>query len=109
MKIYIAGKITNDSDYKIKFSGAQKFYEDQGYIVLNPAILPSNMNQEDYTKICLAMIDVADVVSFLPDYEESPGAMLEFNYCNYVGKDKRLYKNDYLVAHFLDQNKKIEK
>ena len=34
----------------------------------------------------LAMIDSADMVAFLPDWEDSPGARLEHDYCEHVGK-----------------------
>ncbi len=37
-------------------------------------------------RICFAMLDSANVVAFLPDYELSKGAMLEWSYCQYVGK-----------------------
>lgn len=37
MKIYIAGKITGDPDYRAKFADAQRQIEAQGHIVLNPA------------------------------------------------------------------------
>lgn len=35
-KIYIAGKITGDPDYKTKFNTAAEAYKKKGYIVLNP-------------------------------------------------------------------------
>jgi hypothetical protein len=44
------------------------------------------MTRADYMRICLAMIDIADYIEFLPDYMESPGAMLELRYCEYIGK-----------------------
>ena len=43
-------------------------------------------------KICFAMIDVADEVYFLPDWEESGGAQLEKAYCDYIGKPYSLPK-----------------
>lgn len=87
MKIYIAGKITGDKDYRRKFNEAALKYSKNGEnVVLNPSILPDGMFPEDYMKICLAMIDCADVVVFLSDWTESKGAMVEFEYCNYIGK-----------------------
>ena len=32
------------------------------------------------------MIDAADAVVFLPKWDESQGACLEFEYCRYTGK-----------------------
>lgn len=86
-KIYIAGKITGDPDYQLKFMKARTQLMKQGDIVLSPAVLPSGMEPADYMKICFAMINVADAVAFLPDYARSQGAMLELAYCNYIHKE----------------------
>lgn len=86
MKIYIAGKITGDPQYREKFSWAQKRLEDQGHTVLNPATLQDGLKPADYMKMCLVMIDRADQVCFLPDYTESRGAVIEQAYCEYTGK-----------------------
>ena len=87
MKIYIAGKITGDPGYRDKFATAEIQLGWQGNTVLNPAELPEGMTPADYMRICLAMIDVADVVVFLPDAKDSAGARLEKAYCEYVGKE----------------------
>ena len=86
-KIYIAGKITGDPDYKAKFDAAAEDYKKKGYIVLNPSWMPQGMQPSDYMRICFAMIDTADKVAFLPGYEQSSGAQLELQYCFYVDKD----------------------
>lgn len=90
MKIYIAGKITGDPNYKDKFQRAEKLLVSQGHIVLNPAILPEGMQPKDYMDICFAMIRAADQVVFIPDCFESEGARLEYNWCCYTGKPKRI-------------------
>ena len=91
MKVYIAGKITGDGNYREKF---RKFAEQlSGYtgdIVLTPAELPEGMSRADYMRICFAMIDTADCVVLLPDWTDSPGARLEAEYCLYTGK--RVYR-----------------
>lgn len=91
-KVYIAGKITGDDDYVDKFysyeTDVSKLYE----VVLNPADLPSGMAPADYMRICFAMIDTADAVMFIPDWEQSEGAKLEHQYCKYIGKPV-LYMN----------------
>ena len=89
-KIYIAGKITGDPDYKTKFDAAAERYKKEGYAVLNPACLPKGMQKADYMRICFAMIDTADVVAFLPGYKSSIGAQLELQYCFYIDKDVKL-------------------
>ena len=86
MKIYIAGKITGDRGYKAKFGAAAKALEDAGHVVLNPAIMPAGLTDGDYMRISMAMLEAADVALFLPDHEESRGAMLEWQWCQYVGK-----------------------
>ena len=86
MKVYIAGKITGDSEYFAKFGKAQVKLVNQGYIVLNPADLPEGMSAADYMRICFAMIDAADFCVFLSDWEESRGTRIERAYCEYIGK-----------------------
>ena len=86
MKIYIAGKVTGDRTYRQKFTAQKVKLEEDGHIVLNPAQLPEGMKPSDYMRICLAMIDSADYVVFLPDWRESAGARLEMGYCRYIGK-----------------------
>ena len=42
-------------------------------------------------RIALAMLEASDLAVFLPDYQESRGAMLEWAYCQRIGKDCALY------------------
>lgn len=90
MKIYIAGKITGDPEYRRKFSAAAEVYrhpdEATEYAILNPAELPEGMEPGDYMRVCLAMIDTCDAAVFLPDWQRSAGAQIERAYCRYVGK-----------------------
>lgn len=86
MKIYIAGKITGDKGYKAKFRAAAKALEETGHTVLNPTTIPAGLSNADGMRICFAMMDAADVVLFLRDYQESQGAMLEWQWCQYVEK-----------------------
>ena len=86
MKAYIAGKISGDPKYYEKFQTAETALTWEKFIVLNPAELPKGMRPGDYMRVCFAMIDIADVVAFLPDWEDSRGARLEHDYCEYIGK-----------------------
>lgn len=86
MKIYIAGKITGDENYREKFAAAEKALRDKGHIPLNPATQPEGLRKEDYMRVCFAMLETADLVLFLEDYKESKGAMLEKAWCEYMGK-----------------------
>ena len=57
----------------------------------NPATLPDGLTDGDYMRICMAMVDAADLAVFLPDYQESRGAMVEWAYCQRIGKDCAMY------------------
>ena len=85
-KIYIAGKIAGDPTHKDKFERIQKDLEAEGYVVLNPAVLPEGLSAADYMRIRFAMIDTADAVAFIEGFFDSPGAMLELEYCKHVKK-----------------------
>lgn len=73
MKIYIAGKITGDPDYKAKFNRVRELIEAEGFTVLHSTGLPLGLSPADYMRVCFAMMDSADVVVFLPDWRESRG------------------------------------
>lgn len=81
MKIYIAGKIAGDRRYRAKFREAAKALEAAGHVVLNPATLPDGLTDGDYMRIALAMLEASDLAVFLPDYQESRGAMVEWAWC----------------------------
>lgn len=85
-KIYLAGKITGDNDYYLKFLKKETHFRNMEKVVLNPAMLPEGMRHEDYMHICLPMIDVADKVYFMSDWVESKGAKMEHDYCIARGK-----------------------
>ena len=80
MKLYLAGKITGDPNYKEKFLRAQKALEEQGHLVMNPANLTEGFPWEDCMPICFAMIDASEATAMLPDWADSQGAMLEQEY-----------------------------
>lgn len=86
MKIYIAGKITGDKGYREKFAVVEAALWAQGFTVINPEVLPEGMRPADYMRICFAMVDIADEVVFLPDWQESQGANLEMALCQYIKK-----------------------
>ena len=48
MKVYIAGKITGDPNYRDKFIAGKRAMELEGFTVLTPSVLPDGMQPEDY-------------------------------------------------------------
>lgn len=86
MKVYIAGKITGNPNYRAQFADEAERIRAAGHIVLNPAELPEGMEPGDYMRICLAMIDAADEVAFLPSWDGSNGSRIEMVYADYCGK-----------------------
>lgn len=86
MKVYIAGKINGDPDYREKFDHAAKVLRSVGDIPLNPAVLPDGLGPADCMRICLAMLDTADAILLLPDHNSSRGASIELSLAHYEGK-----------------------
>lgn len=88
MNVYIAGKMAGLPDLgREKFAEAEKMLKEQGFSVLNPAVLPDTLPREKYMPICLAMVDAADAVYALDNWQDSRGAALEIQYARYQGKD----------------------
>lgn len=94
MKVYIAGKIAGDKQYRGKFLMAEDRLKGEGFTVLNPALLPEGLEQADYMRICFAMLDCADCAVFLADWKESKGAVLEMEWCKYTGKPAVIWHDD---------------
>ncbi len=87
MKIYIAGKITGEDNYKEIFGEAEASLKKMGFTVMNPSILPyPGFEHSEYMQICFTMIDVCDAVCLLDGWEESTGACMEFYHANSNGK-----------------------
>ena len=88
MKIYISGAITSNPNFKEHFNRAEKILKADGYEVINPTMveLPQSCSHADYMKVDLALLDLADGIYMLKNYEKSKGACMEYGYA--LAKDK---------------------
>ena len=88
-RIYLSGPITGIPNYKKDFEIVKLDLESQGYKkIINPAELDEVINNgdyEEYMKICIALIDMSDLVMLIPGWEKSAGANREMGYA--LGKD----------------------
>lgn len=84
MKLYISGAITGTTDYMDRFYNAQRLLEEQGHTVINPAKLNSGMPEdttyEQYMKVCMVLLDMAEGIYMLKGWEKSCGANRELGY-----------------------------
>lgn len=80
-KIYISGPITGTSDYMERFARAEQFLYERGYSVINPAKvndqLPIETSYNEYIKMSLTMLDMADAIYMLYGWENSLGSKAE--------------------------------
>lgn len=85
---YLSGAITlNPLNYKKDFARAERYAENLGYIVLNPAVLPQGMAHGKYLPINDAMIGECDVVFLLPNWTESVGCAHEIKTAESLGRE----------------------
>ena len=86
MKIYIAGKVRGLKNYREVFKAAEEKLQAKGNVTLNPAELPEGMNGEDYMRICIPVLEVADAIYLLDNWKDSEGAKVEKAYAECQGK-----------------------
>ena len=109
MTVYIAGPITGDAGYRLKFAAAEKAIRqrDPSAVVINPAKLPEGIDRADYMAICLPMLMRADVVYLLPGWRRSGGAQVEKALAEYL-RIRVIEIGDALLQKFMeDINKQI--
>lgn len=78
LKVFLSGPISSRLEtYKAEFDDAARIVIEAGHLPLNPATLPIGMESRDYMRICLAMLDSADLLLQLPGWGKSAGAIAE--------------------------------
>lgn len=78
LKVFLSGPISSRMEtYKAEFDDAARIVIEAGHLPLNPATLPIGMESRDYMRICLAMLDSADLLLQLPGWDKSAGAIAE--------------------------------
>ena len=90
MIYYIAGPMSGIKDHnRPLFNRVAAELAEHGHSVLNPATLPDGLSQDQYMRICLPMVAVADELVMLPGWEQSEGAYIEFLLAKKSGKTIR--------------------
>lgn len=96
MLYYIAGPMSGLPGYNRRaFDAAERMLRRDGHLVLNPAVLPTDLPYKTYLPICLTMLQQCDVVLLLHGWELSRGARLEAEFAKTQGKIL-IEKEDYL-------------
>lgn len=95
MRIYISGPITGIPNFKEIFDKAEEklkaeFPEAE---IINPAmvVLPASCTHEDYMRIDLMLLDLADAIYLLKGWDKSKGDLHRRVFCDSKYKNCEIY------------------
>lgn len=102
VKIYIAGAITDNPNYREQFKRAEEYLKSAGHAVINP-VKNEGFTYREYINMGLCELMQCDAIYLLKGYENSTGATLEHDYARTVG-----LKVYYEGVEALDWEKAVE-
>lgn len=77
MKLYLAGPVSNNPDYREQFAQAADKLRAEGHEVINPAENPEQPSWEAYMALGIQQLCGCNGIALLPNWADSNGATKE--------------------------------
>lgn len=114
-KIYISGKITDNTNYKADFESAELALKNAGFQPVNPAEehLPDGATWADHMRQDIKLLCDCDAIYMLHGWRESAGAKIENKLARDLGieiiyeRKKPVYNAEYRRKQYVKHREKI--